>query len=1015
MTPAEFSIRRPVFAWMLMFSFLIFGWLSFRSLGVSDNPDIDMPFVNIRVSMEGASPEVMESDVVDVIENAMMGVEGLKDMSSTARYGRADVNLEFFLNRNIDVAIQDVQSRLSRVVRNLPRDVEPPVVSKTNPEDQPILWVGVAAEMPVRDLMAYVRNNLVPQFQLVAGVGDVFIGGYLEPNIRIWVDLRKLRSLELTVDDLVKALDREHIEYPAGTLEHGEKEFNLRVMGEASTAEEIGNLAITTRGGAVNFRSIRLKDVARIEEGTEDIRRVSRILGERSVGIGIRKQRNTNAVEVAHAVRAKMEELRPSLPESMEIGVNFDGTRFIEQNIAELKMELILAALLTSFVCFLFLGSLTSTMNILLAIPTSLIGAFIAIYAFGFTLNTFTLLALILAVGIVVDDAIMVLENIVRHRQMGKSKAVAARDGTNQVTFAAIATTMAIVSIFLPVAFMDGIVGKYFFQFAVTITFAVMISSIEALTITPMRCAQFLTLANEDRFMNRLMKKLAVYYGKALGWALNYRLVILGVSFMIFLASTYLVQILRKEFVPSQDQGMLMVRMQTPVGSSLEYTDEKIKLVEEVIMSVPEIERYIAIVGGFTGAVNSGMMFVTLSDQDQRERSQQEIITALRGQLGPIEGIRSVVMDRSTSTFGARRGFPIEFSVRGPNWEKLVEASELIKEELGKDPRFVDVDSNYEEGMPEVKIYPDRERALARGVSIDDIGSAVSFLVGGSQVGRFNEDGRRIDVRVRLEDEFRTSPQSILNLFVRNNRGELVRLSDVTHLEEETALLSITREQRERSIGVYSNIADGESQGELVDHVESLQELLPPGYRVVLSGSTRAFADSFASLITVLILGIIVAYMILGAQFNSFLHPVVILLALPFSMTGAWLALYFGGLSLNVFSMVGLILLMGIVMKNSIMLVDFTNQMRAQGLAVKEALLEAGPIRLRPIVMTSITVISASIPSALGLGPGSETRVPMSIAVIGGVIVATFFTLFVIPVAYSLLAKLESKYKPELE
>lgn len=1011
MTLAELSIKRPVFAWMLMASLIIFGALSFRTLGISQLPAVDFPIVNIRVSLEGASPEVMESDVVDVIESSVVGIQGLKNLTSSARYGSASITLEFELDQNIDVALQEVQAKVSQAQRQLPNNIDPPVISKSNPEDQPILWIGISGDMKPNDLMKFVKNNILPQFQIVQGVGEVTLGGYLEPNIRIWLDLKKMASYELTVDDIISALDTEHIEYPAGTLQEGEKEFSIRLLGEAATVEEIEKIAISRRGGSVNYVPVKLKDIARIESGTEDIRRLSRAMGKAAVGLGIRKQWGTNAVEVAQTVKAKMAEVAKSLPPELNINVNFDGTKFIEETVKELEFELILSALLTGLVCWLFFGSLSSTFNILLAIPTSLIGTFMAIKFFGFTLNTFTFLALILSVGIVVDDAIMVLENIVRHRELGLSKVEAARKGANQITFAAMATTIAIVAIFLPVAFMKGLIGKYFFEFGVTLSFAVMLSLLEALTLTPMRSAQFLNVSSDKKpLFERSMRHLSHYYARSLQFALNHRWIVIGMSAILFSGSLLLLKGLKKEFSPAQDQGRFIIRVQAPIGSSFTYTDQMMKQVESELTATPEVLRYFGAVGGFGGGtVNTGILFVTLKE-DKNRRSQIEVMNDVRAKLKKLKGLRIVLQDLSTQGIAGQRGFPIEFSLRGPNWDTLVAESKRIQDVLEKDGRFLDIDSNYDEGMPEVKIVPDRQKAQARGVSVDSIGKTISALVGGSRIGRFTDSGRRIDVRIKLEDEFRSRPEDILNLFIRNNRGELIRLSDVSRIETQKSLVSISRIQRERAINVYSNITPTASQADLLKKVEGLQSTLPAGYRVVIEGTSKTFKETFDSLIFALILGVIVAYMILASQFNSYIHPITVLLALPFSLTGAWLALSISNQSLNIYSMIGLVLLMGIVKKNSIMLVDFTNQVRANdGLPVREALEKACPIRLRPILMTSLSVIAAALPSVAGFGPGSETRVPMSLSVIGGVLLSTLFTLYVVPCAYSLFSRLERK------
>ncbi|HXV28145.1 MAG TPA: efflux RND transporter permease subunit, partial [bacterium] len=754
-----------------------------------------------------------------------------------------------------------------------------------------------------------------------------------------------------------------------------------------------------------------------------DVRRISRVLGKPAVGLGIRKQRGTNAVEVARKVRQRVEELKREIPKDYEIGVNFDSTRFIEDAVQELVFTLILSAILTSLVCWFFLGSWSSTLNILLAIPTSILGTFLVIHFAGFTLNTFTLLGLTLAIGIVVDDAIMVLENIVRHRELGESQMESALKGARQITFAAIAATIAIVAIFLPVAFMKGIIGKFFFQFGVTISVAVLISLLEALTFAPMRCSQFLEVGErKTRFGKRFeqgIRQLTGLYGRFLAFTLNHKKKVLAGSLLFFIASLGTLPFLRKEFIPVQDQSMFLARLQTPIGSSIDFTNERFKQAEDIIMKMPELNRYYAAVGGFSGGeVNSGIIFLNLKTKDKRpvnpetgrRRSQQEMMDYVRSEFNKIPDVRAVIQDLSTRGFAAQRGFPVEFTVRGPDWEKLHGYAEKIQDEMKQSDLFVDVDTDYLSGMPEIRIYPDRDDAFDHGVSVSSIAGVVNALIGGTRIAKYTKGGRRYDVRVRVIPEQRTRKEDIEKLLVWNDRGELVRLTDVIEIEQKPSLLTITRRGRERAIGIFANVAPGKSQADCIEQVRTLaRKILPEGYHVVFSGTSETFRESFNSLLFALWLGIIISYMVLASQFNHLIHPVTVLLALPFSITGAFIALLIGNQSINIFSLIGLILLMGIVKKNSILLVEFTNQMRHEGLSPLEALKKACPIRFRPILMTSVSTIAAAIPPAMALGPGAETRIPMAIAVIGGVTVSTLLTLFVVPAAYMVFIHLEKE------
>ncbi len=1021
MTISDLSIKNPVFAWMLMFFLMIFGWVGYSRMGVSQMPDVDFPVVNIAVTWDGAAPEIMEAEVVDVLEDAVTSVQGVKQISSSSKLGSASITVELELDRPVDFALQEIQTKIAQAQQRLPRDIDPPIVTKFNPEDQPIMWLALSGDVPVKDLMVYAQDVLKNKFQTVPGVGDIFLGGLISRSLRVWLDAEKMRAEQITVEDVLAAIRREHAEIPAGQIETATREFNVRTLGEFSDPTKFGELLITQRGGQPIHVPIPLKRVARIEDGLADQRRISRVNGARAVGIGIRKQRGANAVAIADLVKKKMKEVEPALPKGMKLGLNFDATQFIKQSVSELTHHLLLAAVLTSLVCWVFLGSWSSTINVLLAIPTSVLGTFIVTYFLGFTLNSFTLLGLTLSIGIVVDDAIMVLENIVRHVEMGKTRLDGAVFGAREISFAAMAATIAILAIFLPVVFMKGIIGKFFFQFGVTISAAVSFSLLEALTLAPMRCSQFLETGAHGNFVIRFVDKtfvrLAESYRRGLTWTLDHRWTVIAGAAVFFAGSMVSVKFLRKEFVPAQDQSMFMMRLETPVGSSMEFTDNKFKEVEAWLLKNPAIHRYYAAVGGFGGGeVNAGMMFLTMKPLGERPKkadgssvTQGDLMAEARKDLNKIPSMKAFIMDLSQGGFSSSRGFPIEFTVRGPNWDKLVSSSLELKRRLEKSGSVVDVDTDYKTGLPEIRVYPNREKAYARAVSIQSIGTTINAMIGGVRSGLFTDNGRRYDIRVRAETGDRLDAEAIKKLYVRNQRGEMIRLSEVVNIEEKPTLLAITRKDRERSVGIFANVAPGKSQSQVLADVETLaKEVLPDGYHVVLSGSSQTFKESFQSLMVALVLGILVAYMVLGAQFNSFIHPFTVLLALPFSLSGAFLTLLIFNRSLNINSMIGLLLLMGLVKKNSILLVDFTNQRRSEGQPPRAALLDACPVRLRPILMTSIATIAAAIPTALSRGAGSETTVPMALSLIGGVSVSTLLTLFVVPAAYSLLVRLES-------
>ncbi len=1019
----EIAIRRPVFAWMLMTALILFGGLSASRMGISQLPDVDFPVVTVSVNYTGAAPEVIETNVVDVIEDSVMTVEGVRSVTSTSRYAAATISVEFELSRNISDALQEVQNKVAAAQRFLPSDIDPPVISKTNPEDQPILWMSVTSDHhSLRELMRYVKDTLKDRFSSVTGVGEITLGGYVEPNLRVWVAGQALSRYELAVTDVLNAISAEHSELPAGQITTGRKEYDVRTLGEAKTAQEFEKIVINQRGGQPIYSRIALNQVATVEDGLDDIRRISRANGERAVGIGIRKQRGSNTVAVAQGVKQRMAEVAQQLPEGMKIAVNFDTTKFIEDSVDEFKLALVLSALATAFVCWLFLGSWTATLNVILAIPTSIIGTFIVLYFFGFTLNTFTLLGLSLAIGIVVDDAIMVLENIVRHRERGENRVEAALKGSRQITFAAIAATLAVVAIFLPVAFMSGVIGKFFFQFGITMTIAVLLSLLEALTLTPMRASQFVEAGSRTTRMGRAadftFRAVAALYHRLLVVALAHPWKVIGASLVFFALSFGTLNYINKEFMPVQDQSTFVVRAQTPVDSSMEFTDSVAREAEKFFASRPEVRRNMLAVGGFGTGGQSNLMnfFISMKPKGERgidpqaghELSQQELMAVTREALRNI-GLKVSIQDLSQRGFTASRGFPVEFAVQGRNWDKLVEYSETIISKLNATGLVTDTDSDYLLGKPEIQVIPDRERAAARGVSIHAISQTVNAMVGGVVAGQYSSESHRYDVRVRLRDQDLDRIDQIKRLYVRNNRGELIPLSEVVQIREAKSLAQINRNDRERAIKIFANVQAGKSQQEALARAEAIaREVLPKDYKLRFVGGSQSFQESFASLWFVLLLGVIVAYMVLASQFNSFVHPVTVLMALPFSMSGAFLTLLAFGHSLNIFSFIGLILLMGIVKKNSILLVDFTNQVRARGeVSVRAALLEACPIRLRPILMTSFATIAAALPLALALGPGAELRAPMAIAVIGGVFVSTLLTLFVVPCVYELLSKFE--------
>ena len=1001
MNLTETCVKKPVLAWMLMAATVVFGLVAASRIGISQFPDVDFPNISVSVVWEGAAPEVIENDIVEQLEESLVQVEGLRTMTSSSRMGSANITIELDLSRNVDLALQDVQTKVSQTARRLPRDIDPPVISKSNPEDQPIMMVSMGGPYPARVISDYIQYGLKEKIQTIPGVGEITLMGVQTRNVRVWLDAAQLDEKNMTVTDVIQALQREHIELPAGRLETTGREVNVRVLGEALDLDTFRHIVVREVNGA----PIYLSDVAMVEDGFEDVRRMARLDGVPAQSMGIKKQRGANAVAVADAAKAAILEYQKTLPEGMRVSIVSDSTIFIKDSVKEIELELILSVILTALVCWMFLGSLSSTLNVILAIPMSLMGTIAIIYFLGFTFNTFTLLGLALAVGIVVDDAIMVMENIFRHREGGKGLVQAALEGTHEIAFAALAATLAVVAIFVPVIFIKGIIGRFFLQFGITLCLAVLLSYVEAVTLAPARCSQFLKTTREGRnkvglLVDRAFRGLERFYGRVLHAGLRKSGLVLVGAGLLFVVGLLVITRMPSEFVPSQDLSRLAIRIQTAVGSDLSETEKLIQKCEAILASKPEVDQIFAFIGGYGGHVNGGQLFVSLLPPKQRKLSQAELSAIVRRELNAIPGIRAVLQDLSQQGFTAQRGFPVEFSVRGSDWDKLVSVSQDVMARLRESGMVVDMDTDYQLGMPELRIFPDRAMSADVGVSIDDVATTLNALVGGIRVGKYSTGGRRIDVRLKLMAGQRSRPEDIARLQVRTRSGALIPLSSLVTSEEQPALQAITRRDRERAISIYANVAPGHSQSEAIKYVEGLGRELPVGNRIVLGGASVAFRDSMSSLLFAMILGIAIAYMILASQFNSYKHPVTIITILPLSIAGAAFALLATGRSLNIFSMIGLLLLMGIVKKNSIILVDYANNFRGQGFSARESMEKAGPIRLRPILMTAIATLMAAIPPALGLGSGSEVRTPMAIAVIGGLVLSTVLSLVVVPAFY---------------
>jgi HAE1 family hydrophobic/amphiphilic exporter-1 len=1032
---ADTSIKRPVFATMVILGLVVLGIVSYPRIGVDLFPKIDFPMVNITTTLKGASPEIMDIDVTDKIEGAVNTINGVKSIISTSTEGVSVVTVEFVLERDIDLAVQDVREKVSAIRGQLPRDIDEPVIQKIDPDATPVMWIAFFGEKSARELSTYADEVLKEQFQRINGVGGIWLGGLRLRQVRVWLDNDKLSAYQITAHDVMRALQRENVELPGGRIEGETKEYIIKVKGEFLRAQDFNDLIVTYYKGS----PVRLRDIGRAEDSMEERRTIARFNGVIGVGLGIQKQSGTNTVEVINRVKKELENIKKTLPAGTKLEISFDQSDFIKRSIREVQYHLIYGGILAILVVLLFLRNIKTTLISALALPTSIISAFTIMYAFGFTFNNMTMLALSLSIGILIDDAIIVIENIHRHVDAGMKPREAASFATGEIGLAVMATTFAIVAIFLPVAFMKGIIGRFFLQFALTVVFAVLVSLFVSFTLTPMMASRYLRLVSSKKYvvssenkdvrklptaysllhtisdwLDRGYKKIETLYRELLRIALNHRAIVLISAGTIFIFSIFMTRFIGKEFHPPEDQSRFIARLEAPIDYSVDEVERMFRKAEDIIRSTPEVKTVFyaqGFAGGMARGVNKGIMFIALKPKAERKRSQDQIMAEVRKKFREIPGLKGTAENVSLIGGGVRM-VPIQYSIRGRDLNLITDYTKKIVNEFSKLPGIVDVDTTLETGKPEIKVYIDRDKAADLGVDIATIAETVNLLIGGEvDVTKFKdaERGRRYDVRVRLNPEDRSNPDDIGRLYVRSKDGRLVELSNIIRIQEAGGPSIINRVDRQRAITLFANL-EGKPLGTAKEELDTISaKVLPPDYSGMYKGMGEVMGESFYYLIFALALGIIMAYMVLASQFESFIHPFTILLSMPFSFIGAFGALFITGKTINIFSLIGIILLMGLVKKNAILLVDYTNTLRARGMERKEAILTAGPIRLRPILMTTFAIIFGMLPIALGIGEGAETRAPMAITTIGGLLTSLFLTLVVVPVAYDLLDELQGK------
>lgn len=1008
----EIAIKRPVFMTMVGLAMMVFGIIALPRLSIDLFPKIDFPMITITTKLVGASPEIMEVDVTDVIEEAVNTINGVKSISSTSMEEFSIVRVEFHLERDVEQAAQDVRDKVAAVRNRLPRDVEPPVVEKISPEDQPIIWIAVWGDRDIRDLTHYADKVLKRDIEKIPGVGSVTISGGRDREVRIWLDRKKMEQAALTSEDVKRALAMEHKEVPGGRVQNDRIEYIVKTKGEFATPSAFNDMVIAYRHG----RLIKLKDIGYAEDGLAEQRSITRFNGKTAVGLAVKRQTGENTVAVAERVKAAVAAIKP--PDGMRLDITFDQSRYIRRAIEDVEVALIFGGALAILIIFVFLRNIRSTLISAVALPTSVIATFAVIHAFGFTLNMMTMLGLSLSIGILIDDAIVVLENIYRRMEEGLDPMQAAREGASEIGLAVTATTFSIVAVFVPVAFMKGIVGKFFFEFGITVTVAVLISLFVSLTLTPMMTSRFLTYHSRHgrlyMFLERGFERIYDVYRPILAWALRNRGKVISMAGLSIVLGVMIFGLLGKEFLPSEDQGRYLVRLETPTDYSLTRADAAMMSVDEMIRRRPEVSGTFYVTGSdFAEDINKSRIYVNLKERRERDIAQIDSMKQVRDSIAKFENIKSSV-ELIAMAGGGLRSVPIQLIIQGRDIDDLYRRTNAIKNEFAAVPGVVDVDTSIALGKPEVRIRIDREAAANLGVTAAAIGGTINTLIGGEKIGKYKDEkeGARYDITARLTAPYRSSPSDIESLYVRSVTGELVRMGDVAKIEIGTGPSEIMHFNRQRAAAIFAGTERTKPMAEAMNDLDRIvKKHITPEMSTHYVGMSDAMIDAFKNIAFALVIAIIMVYMILASQFESFVHPFTIMFSLPVSLIGATGLLFVTGERINIFSLIGVIMLMGLVTKNAILLVDYTITLRHRGMERDAALLKAGPVRLRPILMTTAAMVFGMLPTALKIGEGAELRAPMAIAVIGGLITSTLLTLVVVPVVYTLVDDLESFFR----
>jgi len=1004
------SIRRPVFIVMQVLAILVLGVVSYSRIGIDLMPDVEFPYISITAVYPGVGAQEIENQVTKPIEESMSAINRLKNIYSTSAEGYSQILLEFEIGVKVRDADADVRQKLAEIRARLPRDMDEPVIARFDVTATPIMIFSLASNLPLDELRVLADDKVKNRIQQVEGVAQVDLVGGLEREIKVEVDKNKLEAYNLSVDQVIGSLSRENLNIPGGRVEIQPQEFVLRTTGEFQEVSDIGKIPVANYQGT----PVHLKDVASVKDSFKELREIAQLNGRPSVSFIVYRQSGGNTVKVCDRLKKTIASLKKDLPAGTSIEIASDESKFIHRSVNETMRTLYLGAIFATLVIFIFLGNFRSTIIAALAIPSSILATFVMMGVFGYTINMMTLMGLSLCVGILIDDAIVVRENIFRHVEEGMDPEEASSFGTSEVGLAVMACTLTLIAVFVPTAYMGGIVGKFFKAFAFTVVFAVLYSLWDSFTMAPMLSAKVLVKEKKDKDsllkrlfapFNRGYQSLNRSYGKTLGWALKHKLLIISSAAVLFFLSLGLTFLVGKEFMPQGDRGEFNVVLEEPIGTSIQNMENVATQVEKILFTYPEVQSAFTSIGRQAGASNKGNIRVELVPVKDRKKKTDEIEKEIRQKLSEIPGLKSQVA--MVGMFESEyQDYPLTMYIKGPEIRVLDEVSARVLDMMTQIPGVADPDRSIRSGKPEMRVIIDREKASRLGISTAQIATTLRSLVDGDVATKLRQGEKEIDIRVILPPEQRNNFTDLASMNILTPAGVAVPLSSIASLQEGVGPTQISRQNRERVAILTANIVDRPLGDIVKDLNKKLADYpLPPGYKIEQRGDVEMMGEMFFNMILVLVIGVIFIYIVLGSQFNSFLHPFTIMLALPLAVVGALLAIFLTGQRINMMAMVGIILLMGIVTKNSILLIDYTITLRKRGMGREEALLHAGPVRLRPILMTSAAMIMGMLPAALGIGEGAEWRRSMGISVIGGLITSTLLTLLVVPVTYVVVDK----------